>query len=129
MSTEEVRTSPAIRVFLSSTSRDLKEHREAVRRHCAALGYDLLMMEEFGAQDADAVGVSLKEVEPCKVFIGVYARRYGYVRPGFAASVTEMEYEEAKRLDKPRLIFVVEPGYTGHALLSEHRDDHDPAVA
>lgn len=129
MSTEEVRPSRATRVFLSSTSRDLKEHREVVRRQCAALGYDLLLMEEFGAQDADAVGVSLKEVEPCKVFVGVYARRYGYVPPGFAASVTEMEYEEAKRLGKPRLIFVAEPGYAGHTLLSEHRDDYDPAVA
>lgn len=129
MQAEELLTSLPSRVFLSSTSRDLKEHREIVRERCTALGYDVILMEEFGAQDTNALGVSLKEVSVCDVFVGVYARRYGYIPPGLEASVTEQEYDEAKRLNKPRLIFVVLPDYVEHELLEQYRDDGDPAVA
>src|SRR5688572_16757395 len=85
----------ATRIFLSSTSRDLREHREAVVRRCQTRGYSLVAMEEFGAQDASASSVSVSEVAPCDVFVGVYARRYGYVPEGATRSVTEMEYDEA----------------------------------
>jgi tetratricopeptide (TPR) repeat protein len=86
-------------------------------------------MEEFGAQDGSAVPVSLDELDGCQVFVGVYARRYGYVPPGSAKGVTELEYNEAERSGLPRLVFVVAPEYTGHPLLEDHRDDSDPAQA
>ena len=114
-------------VFLSSTSLDLREHREAIRQKCAALGYRVVAMEEFGAQDGNAAGISLKEIAPCDVFVGVYARRYGYVPKQAETSVTEMEYDEAKRLGKPRLVFVVAPDYREHPLLQQQRDDDDAA--
>ena len=117
---------PARRVFLSSTSRDLAEHRQVVVRRCSALGYAMVAMEEFGAQDGDASLVSVEAVRECDVFVGVYARRYGYVPDGAVASVTEMEYDEATRLGKPRLLFVVDPGHVDHPLLEQHRDDTDP---
>lgn len=117
---------PGRRVFLSSTSRDLAQHRQAVIRRCSALGYAMVAMEEFGAQDGDASLVSVEAVRECDVFVGVYARRYGFVPDGADASVTEMEYDEAARLGKPRLLFVVDSGYVDHPLLEQHRDDTDP---
>ena len=51
-------TDPGTRIFLSSTSRDLAEHREVVKRECESRGYALTVMEEFGAQDDDASGAS-----------------------------------------------------------------------
>src|SRR5215510_9202969 len=96
----------ATRIFLSSTSLDLREHRAAVVRKCTARGYSVVVMEEFGAQDAQAASASVAEVGPADVFVGLYARRYGYVPPGQTQSVTEMEYDEAARLSKPRLLFV-----------------------
>jgi tetratricopeptide (TPR) repeat protein len=120
---------PELQVFLSSTSLDLREHREAIRQRCEALGYRLLAMEEFGAQDDAASDVSLREIAACHVFVGVYARRYGYVPPGASRSVTEMEYDEAKQLGKARLIFVVRPDFHEHDLLEAYRDDDDPSQA
>ncbi len=76
---QDFRAERFIRIFLSSTSRDLSEHREAVIRKCAARGYSVVAMEEFGAQNDNASGVSVSEVAQGDVFVGVYARRYGYV--------------------------------------------------
>ena len=48
------------KVFLSSTSRDLKAYREAVHRAIDGLpGFALVKMEDFGARAASA-----KEVAP-----------------------------------------------------------------
>ena len=117
------------RIFLSSTSRDLAEHRQTVMRECSDRGYALTMMEEFGAQDDDAKAVSVAEVDPCNVFIGIYARRYGYIPKNCSRSVTEMEYDEAVRLEKPRLVFVVAPDFRDHPLLAKHSDGQDSGAA
>gem|GEM_PF-2908702 len=120
---------PVITAFLSSTSRDLREHRSRIREHCERLGYVFRMMEEFGAQDDSALRVSLSEFDGCQVLIGVYARRYGFVPLGTEKSVTEAEYDEAKRASLPRLLFVVAPHYSSDPLIEANRDDTDAAQA
>jgi hypothetical protein len=43
------------KVFFSSTSRDLADYREAVRRALDGMpGFRLIKMEDFGARDANA---------------------------------------------------------------------------
>jgi hypothetical protein len=86
-------------------------------------------MEEFGARDGPAVPVSLREIDGCRLFVGVYARRYGYVPPGSEKSVTELEYDEAERTGLPRLVFVVAPEYGGYPLIEANRDDTDGSQA
>lgn len=112
-----------LKVFLSSTSRDLADHRKIFIEQCHLYGYDVIAMEEFGAQDAGAVAVSLKEVGTCNLFVGVYAKRYGYVPSGYTRSVTELEYQEAVRLNMPRLAFVVDDDKPLYTLLDCNRDD------
>lgn len=93
-------------VMISSTARDLPDHREQVRLACQRLGFEPReMMENLPALDSDAVEVSLRMVEQADVYICILANRYGFIPDGRDISITEMEYNRAVELDKPRLVF------------------------
>ena len=95
-------------VMISSTARDLPDHREQVRLACIRAGFEPReMMEHLTAEDASAVDVSLRMVEDADVYLGILAYRYGTIPPGAEISITEMEYDRAVKLDKPRLIFFI----------------------
>jgi len=95
-------------VMISSTARDLPEHRDEVRVACERAGYAPHdMMEHLTALNADAIAASLGMVEKAEVYLGIFAYRYGYVPEGHDVSITEMEYDRAVQLDKPRLIFFI----------------------
>jgi hypothetical protein len=95
-------------VMISSTARDLPEHREQVRLGCHRAGFASdQMMENLTALDSTAVEVSLKLVEEADIYLGIFAYRYGYVPDGADNSITEMEYNRAVELNKPRLIFLI----------------------
>jgi len=99
---------PRKSVMISSTARDLPDHREQVRLACERAGFAPHdMMEHLPALDADAITASLTMVEQADVYIGVFAYRYGYVPDGHDISITEMEYDRAVELNKPRLIFFI----------------------
>ncbi len=66
-------------------------------------------MRNFGSQPGGAAGVSVREVGKADIFIGILARRYGYVPAGVEKSVTEQEYDEAVRLRLPRLMYLLDP--------------------
>ncbi|HXO42828.1 MAG TPA: DUF4062 domain-containing protein, partial [Thermoanaerobaculia bacterium] len=105
--------------FISSTKIDLVRHREAVRDALLKSAYHPVEMEDFGARDVDPVTGCLRLVGESQVFIGIYAWRYGYVPPGAERSITAEELEQARRLGKPCLCFVVDEHYAWPA---------DPAV-
>jgi tetratricopeptide (TPR) repeat protein len=96
------------RAMISSTARDLPEHREQIRLACERAGFAPHdMMEHLTALNADAIKASLAMVEEADVYLGIFAYRYGYVPDGHAISITEMEYNRAVELNKPRLIFFI----------------------
>ncbi len=99
------------RAFISSTSIDLPEHRKQVIEACLRMGYHPVGMEHWPAQDADAETVCLRAVDRADLFIGVYAFRYGWVPPGHAVSITELEYQRAVDKKKPRLLFFMDEDY------------------
>ncbi|WP_158501601.1 DUF4062 domain-containing protein [Vitiosangium sp. GDMCC 1.1324] len=99
--------------MVSSTVRDLAEHRDAVLQACLEVGVFPRMMEYLPASDAEAVSVSTEMVDQSELYIGVFAHRYGYVPPGGTRSVTEMEYERAVQRGIPRLIFLMSDDYRG----------------
>ena len=66
-------------VFPSSTSRDLPAERSAVLEACRALNLAVAAMEDFPATGSGATAGSLAQLAKCDVYIGVFARRYGYV--------------------------------------------------
>ena len=95
-------------VMISSTARDLPEHRDEVWLGCHRAGFASgQMMENLTALDKDAVEFSLKMVEDADIYLGIFAYRYGYVPKGSDVSITEMEYNKAVELVKPRLVFFI----------------------
>lgn len=74
-----------LRVFISSTSLDLKDHRQRAMDACLRQNMLPVMMEYLPAADADAVEVSLKMVEDADVYLGIYGRRYGFIPEGYSS--------------------------------------------
>lgn len=95
------------RAYLSSTYSDLRDCREAVRVALTRQSVDLLAMEGYVANDERPLDKCLADVAKCDLYIGIFAWRYGFVPPGHAQSITELEYREAVRLGIPCLIFLL----------------------
>lgn len=94
-------------VMISSTARDLPQHRQEVMDACLGQGMQPRMMEHLPALDADALAASLQLVDEAEVYLGIFAHRYGYVPKGHRKSITEMEYDRARERGIPRLIFLM----------------------
>ena len=62
-------------VMMSSTSRDLPQHRQAVMDACPRQGMFPLRMEHLPAGDADAIEASIEMVDRADLYLGIYARR------------------------------------------------------
>src|SRR5437870_1561433 len=99
-----------LRVMISSTARDLPEHRREVMDACLRQGMFPIMMEHLPASDDEAVPASLKMVDAADIYVGVFAHRYGYVPKSNnpqQISITEMEYNRAIERNLRRLIFIM----------------------
>ncbi len=95
-------------VIVSSTARDLPEHREEAMNACLRSDTFPKMMEHLPAVAADAIAESLRLVDDADIYLGVFAHRYGFIPAGHDKSITELEYERATERGIPRLIFVID---------------------
>ena len=100
-----------MKVFISSTARDLSKHRFAVALALERLGLQVARMEAFGAMPDDATEASFEEVEGSELFVGIYAQRYGYVPPDSTSSITESEFDYAYNLRRPPFCFFIDSEY------------------
>jgi hypothetical protein len=64
-----------MKVFLSSTKKDLIEHRKAAHDALEQLSLHVIWMEAFGARPIDSTTACLNEVEESNLFVGIYVRR------------------------------------------------------
>lgn len=96
-----------MKVFISSTYIDLVEYRKAAKEALERLGQQVGGMEIFGAREEEPKTVALAELEKCKLVIGIYAYRYGFIPEGDEISITEQEYLHAKNKGKDVICFVV----------------------
>jgi CheY-like chemotaxis protein len=97
-----------MKVFLSSTYEDLREHRAKAAQAIERLGQQGVRMEVFGARPGDATDVCREEIEASDAFLGIYAHRYGHVPSGSSASITEQEFDFAQEQRKPTFCFLVD---------------------
>jgi tetratricopeptide (TPR) repeat protein len=104
-------TKVQLKVMVSSTVRDLPEHRQGVLGACLRQGMFPLMMEHLPAVDDDAIKASLDMVDEADIYLGIIAYRHGYVPKGHEISITEMEYNRAVERGIPRLIFLMDPDH------------------
>jgi len=64
-------------------------------------------MEDYGATSQTPLDKTLADVASCDLYVGAFAWRYGYIPPGKNKAITELEFREAVRTKKPRLIFLL----------------------
>jgi predicted ATPase len=95
-----------VRVFVSSSLKELAAEREAVRS--AVLGLRLMpVMFEQGARPHAPRDLYRAYVEQSQIFVGVYGESYGWVAPG--ADRSGLAEELALAGPRPRLIYAREP--------------------
>ena len=97
-------------VIISSTERDLTEHRAKAKEGCLMRKMFPTMMEHLPALDTEAIQASLDLVDEADIYLGIFGQRYGYVpKDGNPSkiSITEMEYNRAVERRIPRLIFLM----------------------
>lgn len=99
-------------VYISGTQRDLPDHRNAIENAILLLAMHSTTFEDFGATAQDALTTSFDMIAESDIYILLLGHRYGYVpdnrRNPEGLSITELEYNEATRLNKPILAFVMD---------------------
>ena len=105
-------------VMVSSTFTDLEAHRAALIE--AIRGYDLhaKAMENASARLVDVLESSLQMVRESAAYIGVISLKYGQIpvcpeRNPDNLSITELEFNEAQRLGRPILLFLMAQDHPG----------------
>ncbi|WP_251451766.1 DUF4062 domain-containing protein [Microbacterium sp. Marseille-Q6648] len=93
-----------IRVFVSSTLRELQDERRAARAAIERLRLAPVMFE-LGARPHPPRELYRSYLAQSDVFVGIYAASYGWVAPDEAVSGLEDEYNLAPR-DMPKLIYI-----------------------
>ncbi|MBI5651473.1 MAG: DUF4062 domain-containing protein [Chloroflexi bacterium] len=100
-----------MKIFISSTFEDLKEHREAVRDTILRLGHQPVEMEDFGSRPEVWNQAALNAINGCDALVGIYAHRYGSIPKGDTLSITEQEFDKAQALHIPCFCYRVDPNH------------------
>jgi len=87
-----------LHVFISSRMQELEDLRAHLHRELKKISIDAFVYEvELGARPDDPETVSLLQVERTDIFVLVIGRSYG--------EITEREYDRARELNKPCLVY------------------------
>src|SRR5512140_3155400 len=92
-----------VRVFISSCIGELAEERSAVRDAVQRLRLSPVLFE-LGARPHPPRALYRAYLDQSHVFVGIYARSYGWVAPAETVSGIEDEYDASA--DRPKLIYV-----------------------
>jgi hypothetical protein len=120
-----------MRIFVSSSFEDLKEHRAAAIRVLRQLGHEVIAMEDMTAGSWAPLAKVLDMVDRSEVYVGIFAWRYGYSpqqaidpaqpvaglgpnvkgsKPG-ETSITHYEYLRAVERGLPVMAFLLDERY------------------
>jgi uncharacterized protein YjbI with pentapeptide repeats len=87
-----------LRVFISSRMQELEDLRAHLQRELEKVGIDAFVYEvALGALPDDPETLSLLQVERTDIFVLVIGKSYG--------EITEREYDRARELNKPCLVY------------------------
>jgi hypothetical protein len=110
-----------MRIFVSSSFEDLKDHRASAIRVLRQLGHEVIAMEDMTAGSLAPLAKVLEMVDRSEAYVGIFAWRYGYApqvgaesppvvagaTPG-QTSITEYEYRRAIELGLPVMAFLLD---------------------
>jgi Domain of unknown function (DUF4062) len=106
-------------VFLSSTSKDLEQSREAAFRAIAGMhGYHCVRMEDFGSIDEAPDDFCRAKIAKCDLIVCIVGPLYGSRSPA-GSSFTEREFDAAILGKKPCFVFMTAEDYPIAANLLE----------
>lgn len=105
-----------LRVFISSTLKEMKEERNSVREAVERLRLTPVLFE-LGARPYPPRALYRAYLEQSQVFVGLYWQRYGWVAPDMEVSGLEDELLLATTM--PRLIYIREPAPDRESRLAE----------
>lgn len=107
MDTTLIRTpDQRLRIFVSSTLKELQEERNAAREAIRGLRLTPVLFEQ-GARPYPPRNLYRAYLEQSHVFVGIYWQQYGWIAPDMDVSGLEDEYRLAA--ERPRLIYIREP--------------------
>src|ERR1700730_13834284 len=91
-----------VRVFVSSTLKELASERQAVAAAITQLRLTPVLFE-LGARPYPPRDLYRAYLEQSDIFVGIYAESYGWIGPGMGCSAVREEY--GLWAGKPRLIY------------------------
>ncbi|MDQ3958555.1 MAG: DUF4062 domain-containing protein [Actinomycetota bacterium] len=108
MSTEAPTLTPdqRVRVFISSTLKELEPERRAAREAVESIRMTPVMFE-LGARPHPPRDLYRSYLAQSHVFLGIYWERYGWIAPEEEISGLEDEYRLSAEM--PKLIYIKEP--------------------
>ncbi len=108
-----------LRVFVSSTLKELSEERKVVRQTILKLSLAPVMFES-GARPHPAQELYQSYLSQSHIFVGIYWQSYGWVAPDKHISGIEDEYNLSSKI--PRLIYIKNPAPEREPALSSLLD-------
>jgi hypothetical protein len=100
-----------MKIFVSSTYRDLVNHRAAVNEILLRMKAQLSAMEYFGSHGDTPSAICYDEISECDILIGIYAWRYGWRPKPYESSITEQEFDYARSKGKTCLCYVIDDNF------------------
>lgn len=94
-----------LKVFISSTQKDLQQERDSVESLINDLGHRTLRAETLNSPGTSPKSACETMARECDIYLGIFGARYGYVVPELHISATEMEFREARN-HNPSKVFV-----------------------
>lgn len=103
-----------MKIYISSTYRDLADYRAAVDRTLRRMGHDVIGMEQYVAEGSKPLDRCLADVQVADAYVIIVAWAYGYVpgakqTPPDLRSITELELAQAESSKRPVLAFLLHP--------------------
>ena len=105
-----------LRVFVSSTLKELAEEREAIRQAILRLRLVPVMFES-GARPHPARNLYQAYLSQSHIFLGIYWQSYGWIAPESQISGLEDEYNLSSKM--PHLIYIKTPAPERESALTE----------
>jgi hypothetical protein len=102
-----------MKFFISSTFKDLEEHRKKLIETLLTMEPDVrvISMEFSGASPNSTVEHSISMVNESDIYIGILGWRYGNINKEYKMSITEVEYKTALAKRIPILMYLISEDY------------------
>lgn len=97
-----------MKVFVSSPKEGFENIRKSCKETLEYLGLDFFISEFEGSTPSDSINVCLNEVRNCDIYILLLVNEYGSIIQHKNKSLTEMEFDEARKNNIPIFVYKLE---------------------